>query len=179
MKKMATDTLIGLLQGQCDAQLEAIEKFKTYSIQELQAPSSTGGWSVLQCVEHLNRYYAFYLPELERNIKKLKTSDTFHSGWLGNYLAENILPKPGMRTMRTFRSKDPAPSEVDVIVLERFAMHVKHMRDLVKELRAKDPGSARCKTTLGSWISIRVGDTFRFVLNHNQRHLEQAMRNVL
>src|SRR5688572_28558864 len=51
-------------------------------------------WSILECLEHLNLYGDFYLVEIERCILGAEKSDTvtYHSGWLGNYFANMMLP---------------------------------------------------------------------------------------
>jgi len=49
----------------------------------------------LECLEHLNVYDEFYLPEIEKTINsaKNKSEFIFKSGILGNYFAESMIPK--------------------------------------------------------------------------------------
>jgi hypothetical protein len=49
----------------------------------------------LQCLEHLNSYGYFYLPEINKGIEdnlNLIANSNFRSSWLGNYFTETMKP---------------------------------------------------------------------------------------
>ncbi len=52
-------------------------------------------WSILECLEHLNLYGDFYIPEIKNRIESSKTlpKENFKSRILGNYFAKSMLPK--------------------------------------------------------------------------------------
>jgi hypothetical protein len=43
--------------------------------------------------------------------------------------------------------------------------------------RNRDLSAVRIPISISKWITIRLGDTFRFVIAHNKRHIMQAGRN--
>lgn len=61
---------------------QAIGLFQNLPERELLQPSSTGGWSIAQCLDHLNSYGHYYLPKIQEGMKKSAfrpSKDTFKS----------------------------------------------------------------------------------------------------
>ena len=71
------------------------EQLNQLSFDQLNAKPQPEKWSALECIEHLNYYGIFYLPEIKSRIEKSnsKTELIFKSGLLGNYFAVGMLPK--------------------------------------------------------------------------------------
>ena len=44
--------------------LNEAERLLAHSIEQLNQREAEGKWSVLECMEHLNRYGDFYIPEI-------------------------------------------------------------------------------------------------------------------
>lgn len=156
---------------------EALE-FQQLDEATLNARLGENSWSVLECMEHLNLYGDFYLPEIETRIRESKRPfvDQFKAGILGNYLAKSMLPKKGMSTMKTFKSKNPIRSSLDLKCINRFIEQQEEMLQLLERSRGVDLNKTQISTTLWKYLKINLGDGFRFVIYHNQRHLDQAQR---
>jgi hypothetical protein len=140
------------------------------------APES---WSVLECLEHLNRYGRFYLPEINKRIREShgKESSVFKSGWLGNYFANSMLPKDsGMKKMKTFRNMNPIHSKLEKQVIVEFLEQQQEMLRLLGKARKVNLNQTKTNISISKWIKLKLGDTFRFVIYHNERHLAQAQR---
>ena len=107
---MESEKLIDDLIQQTQSNLNMAEGFKQLNETVLNHKTSPKSWSVLECIEHLNRYGDFYLPEIQRRINASNhpNTKTFKSSWLGNYFAESMLPKEKLNKMKTFKSMDPA-----------------------------------------------------------------------
>ena len=136
-------------------------------------------WSVLECLEHLNRYGNYYLPEVKRVMKKSPTvsaSKAFRTGWLGDYFAKSMLPKEKLNTMKTFKSMNPAGSDLTEAVLYRFIEQQQEWLKLLEQLPTKELTRSRTGITISKWIRLRLGDTLRVVIYHNQRHLVQVQK---
>ncbi|MEO1409899.1 MAG: DinB family protein [Bacteroidota bacterium] len=140
-------------------------------------------WSFLECLEHLNRYGDFYLPELERVVQAAPSAPAagmFRSGWLGNYFVQLIAPREGRVTkkMKTPTPMDPSQDEVDEGVLPRFFEQQARYQAVLRAARRVD--LTRCKTaiSLTPWIKLRLGDTLRFVIFHHLRHQQQLRVGV-
>ena len=76
-------------------------------MQFLTWKEKTDSWSILECLEHLNLYGDFYLPQMEKSIKNttFKNENEFRSGLLGNYFAKTMLPEEKLNKMKTFKDK--------------------------------------------------------------------------
>lgn len=155
---------------------ESVRKTPEYL---LKAKPSETGWSALECIDHLNRYSEFYIPVFQKAIEKAKnkTSENYKSGWLGNKMAEDMLPKDGKlkSTMKTFKSKDPSLDGVYANALIVFIGHQVTLIAILEKSRAIDLGSLRVETTI-SLLKLKLGDALRFFINHEIRHIEQAKK---
>lgn len=174
--KTSTDFLLADLIERTRQHLNTAEHYKTLSDEQLNWRPAPQKWSVLECLEHLNLYGNYYLPELDRRISKSKyTADQhFKSGMLGNYFAQSMLPKEKLNKMNTFKDKNPLGSNLDKCTVNRFIEQQKKMLVLLE--RARKVSLNRTKTSISIPLPVRLklGDTFRFVIYHNQRHIAQA-----
>ncbi|MCD8401920.1 DinB family protein [Tenacibaculum finnmarkense] len=171
-----TKELLSELKQIVVSHINYAESLKNTTTEDLQYKKTAKSWSVLECLEHLNLYAEFYNNEIRKRIEKSKyqKSTVFKSGYLGNKFALDMLPKEGMKTMNTFKSKNPIYSKLDEkVVLERFIMLQKELLQLLELSEDKNLTKVKTSTTLPI-LKFRLGDTFRFVINHNQRHIIQA-----
>lgn len=136
-------------------------------------------WSVMECLEHLNRYSQFYLKEFKGGIEKSGSAKDYSPGWLGKKSAESMLPKQGevKNKMKTFKSKNPSSDyQVDPSALERF---IENQEELLKLLEsAKEANlNKRVSTTL-PLLRFKLGDALAFYINHEQRHMTQVQNTL-
>lgn len=172
--------LLNELKEKVEAHINFIDKLQAKPEKLLTQRLSDKSWSVLECIEHLNLYASFYNKEISKRLHKAKNSnnETFKPGYLGNKSALDMLPKNDMKTMNTFKSKNPIHSNLAKDeVLESF---ISHQKELIKLLeKASTKSLTKIKTSLTIPIlKFRLGDTFRFVIYHNERHIQQA-KNIL
>jgi len=143
-------------------------------------------WSAAQCLDHLNAYARFYIPAIEKAIAgKLSgsllpvPSAVFKSGWLGDYFTKMMLPKadghPG-RKMQAPKGYRPLADLDAKAVVNEFIGWQERMQQALEQAKMVRLESIRIPTTLGSWLQFSLGDTFRFVIAHEQRHMAQALR---
>jgi len=139
---------------------------------------SEESWSVLECFEHLNRYGDFYIPEIGQRISSSRTSfhQIFKPGILGNYFAKIMLPKEKLNTMNTLKSMNPIHSELSKKVILEFINQQNQLLDLLEKAKHVDINKTKTSISISRLIKLKLGDTFRFVIYHNLRHIEQAKR---
>lgn len=169
--------LLADLKQSTQAVLKRGEDYLQLDLAALNYKSTAESWSVLECMEHLNRYGDFYLPEIQERIKKAKTdthTKNFKSGWLGNYFAKSMLPREQLNKMNTFKSMNPAGSRLDKATLEKFVAQQKKMLNLLEQAENVHLAKVKTSISISKWIKLRLGDTFRVVIYHNQRHVVQA-----
>lgn len=177
--KFQKKALLNDLKADIYKAIEVANEFKNLSTKQLNYKENSKKWSILECLEHVNLYGDFYLKELENQILNGKTSQAtiFKSGFFGNYFAQSMQPKPDgtiPNKMKTFKAKNPANSNLPITTIDRFIKQQKQMLTLLEQAENVDL-TIKTKTTLPI-IKFRLGDTFRFVIYHINRHIVQAKK---
>ncbi len=156
--------------------LNYVTQLKNESSTALHWKAHPKSWSVLECVAHLNRYGDFYIPEITKRINKSthKNSKVFKSNWLGRYFSEAVSYKEDLNTMKTFKSMNPLHSELNESTLEKFIDQQHQILDLLKKAKNVNLDKTKTTITISKFIKLKLGDTFRVVIYHNERHIKQA-----
>lgn len=172
---MQSEILIQTLLEQTRVIINQVEKLKHENLKTLTWRESPTSWNILECIEHLNRYGAYYLPEIESKIKQSdsKSEGTFKSGWLGSYFAKSMAPKEKLNKMSTFKDKNPLQASLDISVIDICIDQQIKLLDLLNQARNVSLNTIKIKTSITSLIKMKLGDTFQFYINHILRHLVQ------
>lgn len=158
--------------------IEYAESLSVCTSQDLNYKSAPQSWSVLQCLEHLNRYAEFYHPWLDKKIfsGKKGANAFFKSGFIGNYLVNMVKPGAGSKKMKTFKSMDPADKEMAENVLERFIANQRELLSFLDKAQYTKLNNNCIPVTFSRFIKLSPGNILRFMVYHNQRHILQAQR---
>lgn len=178
--KIPTLQLIDELKKNTDENIQFAENLLNETDEKLNFRLSENSWSILECLEHLNRYGNFYIHEIRKRIENSDTKPTeiFNSGILGNYFANSMLPKEKLNSMKTFKSMNPIHSKLNKEVLNEFVVQQKQIIHLLNEAKNIDLNKVKTSISISNLIKFKLGDTFRFVIYHNLRHIKQAKRNL-
>jgi len=174
-------SLINDLEKRTRWTLDAAHAFEQLSDADLNRRPGPEQWNALECLDHLNRYGDYYLPEIERVAKaapRVAEDAAFHTGWLGNKFALSMRPGGAGTSMKTFKKMNPLGDALKREVLREFIRQQEEMLRLLALCRTVNLSKAKTGTTLTRYLRLRLGDTLRVVIYHNQRHLEQAQRAV-
>ncbi len=176
--KIESEVLIPDLIERTRVNLNDAVKLESFSLEALNWKEHPESWSALECMEHLNLYGDFYLPEFEDRISKSKFDfvKEFKSGTLGNYFAKSMLPKEKLNKMKTFKDKNPIGSNLSISSIDRFVEQQKRTLDLLDKSRKIDLNRTKSSISISKYIKLKLGDAFRVVIYHNQRHIVQAQR---
>ena len=68
---MKTDLLIQQLIDQTFKILDQGQKLNSFDLETLTWRPNESSWNILECIEHLNRYADYYLPEIREAIQIL------------------------------------------------------------------------------------------------------------
>ncbi len=168
--------LLEELTNRAASHMELVKQWKELPLENLKQRSSPTSWNALECIAHLNLYGDFYIPEIESCMHKdsHRPDTNFQSGRLGNYFAKGMLPKENTKKIKTFKDKNPLNWELDIQVLEAFIDQQRHLISLLKLAENKNLNKIKTGISITKWIKLRLGDTFRIVINHNERHIRQA-----
>ena len=172
---MKSEKLISDIQNSTNECISSAEKLKSKTEEELNWKQNSETWSILECLEHLNLYAKFYLPEIENAIQnaKSKPQEEFKSGFWGNYFAKSMLPKEKLNKMKTAKNKNPLNSKLDKNVIENFIAQQKEFCNLLEQAKNVDLNKEKTKISITNLIKLKLGDTFLFLNNHTFRHLKQ------
>jgi hypothetical protein len=156
--------------------LNIVEDFKNQPTAYLNWKENPESWSVLECIEHLNRYGDFYIPEITNKIKNSKhnTSEIFKSNWLGKYFSKSVSYNESLNTMKTFKSMNPLNSKLNIQTLEKFINQQHQIIELLDKSKNVNLDKTKTAISISKLIKLRLGDTFRVLIFHNERHIKQA-----
>lgn len=175
---ITSEKLIQDLIDRTRTNIDKAEKFSSLSVEKLNWKTKKDSWSILECFEHLNLYGDFYIPEIKNKIENSKTQpkENFKSGILGNYFAKSMLPKEKLNKMKTFKDKNPIGSKLDKSTIKRFILQQKQILNLLDKTRDIDLNKTKTAISISKLVKLKIGDTFRVVIYHNERHLVQAYK---
>jgi hypothetical protein len=183
MPKFKSEELLNELGEDVKKIIEVGEYFKEADKTKMVYCPDKGKWSVVQVLEHLNAYNRFYLPEIEKQLSLItyKNNPWFNSGFLGNYFTNSMKPKNVLEIrnkMKTSKSYT-FPNSLNVeTVLKEFLEHQNKLLQLMEQAKKRDLNAIKLPITITSLIKLKLGDIFRFLIAHEQRHMIQA-RNTL
>jgi hypothetical protein len=149
----------------------------------LQQQPQVNKWSVAQVIEHLNSYGRYYLPLIEESlIDPLPPSVGLYSpGWLGDYFTKSMLPKNDGQISNKMQSpKNHRPSkEIDSkVAINEFLKQEYHLLQLLDKAANTNLEKIKIPISISRFIKIKLGDTFRFLIAHHQRHFVQIQNTL-
>lgn len=178
--KINSLTFIKQLKQSTNELIVEAKKLQSLTFDQLQKKPHEKSWNVLECVEHMNLYHTYYLPEIKQQINNAKhpAKKEFKSGWLGNYSAQNMLPKKADKVnmpMNTFKDMNPIGQDLQVEVLQIFVAQLEEFCLLLEASKEVDLRKTKCQLTI-KWLKFTLGDTLHFMINHNIRHMNQIKK---
>lgn len=175
------DDLYRTTEGILDKAIQSWQNLPSDVLMKQPAPDS---WSASQCLEHLNIYGRHYIPEIEKAIKKAQSNGSkptlhFKSGWFGAYFYRLMLPDTEgvpRSKMKAPKNAIPTPQHDARTIVAEFIDQQESLLRLLEQARTVNLTSIRIPISISRWIRLRLGDTFLFVIAHNQRHVAQLER---
>lgn len=172
---MNSEKLLNHLIASTNKYINFAQNLKIKSDEELNWKQNSECWSILECLEHLNLYSNFYLPEIQKVLlnSNSKNQLEFKSGFLGNYLVNSLLPKEKLNKMKTAKDKNPLNSKLSRNVIINFINCQFTFINLLKIAENVNLNKVKTKISITNLIKLKLGDTFMFLNNHTLRHLKQ------
>jgi uncharacterized damage-inducible protein DinB len=183
MAKYKTEDLINELKEDVQHIIGAAEHIRTKDKNKLVYQLNKDKWSVVQILEHLNAYGRYYLPAIAKAIEEdySQRNAWFEPGFWGNYFTKSMKPtnvheiKNKMKTMKAYSF----PNSLNVEKVENEFISQQHiLLGLLDKAKDKNLNIIRVPITITRLIQLKLGDVFRFLIAHEQRHMIQA-RNTL
>jgi len=154
-----------------------VTEFKDYAPEELNFKASISEWSILECIEHLCLYSKFYLPEIEQQLTRSSANATKHfkTGLLGNFFV-NTIKSSNPKKIKATKEMDTTGSKLSTSTINQFLKQLDWLDTLLLKSQDKNLNKIKTAISLSKLIKLRLGDTLRFVVYHNERHIQQAKR---
>jgi uncharacterized damage-inducible protein DinB len=183
MKKIVSNVLLDTLRSDVREIIFKCNQLKQYSGQLLQQAPEADKWSVAQVLEHLNIYSRYYIAAIEDrlHLNQSKPDVFFKPGWLGNYFTKLMKPaenKTITKKMKAPKNAVPAAMPDAEAMLTECLHHQHHLLNLLQIAQNVNLNYIRIPISINKYIKMKLGDTFRFLIAHEQRHFLQ-IENIL
>jgi hypothetical protein len=81
-----------------------------------------------------------------------------------------------VKKMQSPKDKNPINSQLSVTTIDRFLKQQQLLASLLTQSKTINLTKTKTAISLSSLIKLRLGDTFRFLVYHIDRHIQQAER---
>ena len=182
MKKYRSLTLLEELQADVRQLLLIANKLKSEDPGVLLEQPAPGKWNVVQVLEHLNSYGRYYVPAMEKSLQSNKpAAEMYKPGFIGDYFTKMMRPSSKgtvQYKMRAPKDHRPSPFLDHQPVIETFLAQQQALLELLEKAKTKNIGRIRTPISLSRFIRLKLGDTFRFLIAHEQRHFIQISNTL-
>ena len=163
------------------------DQLSKLSKNQLNWKSSIEKWSVLECLEHIILSGQYYIDQINNKLSvNLPNTDPveikFKPGIIGNYSVKAMKPGPSgeiTNKMKTFKRMEPGKSNLDHNrILSDFEKYQTDLLSIIEKSRYYNVNKIKIKSSIGNLIRFKLGDALRFVIAHNQRHIQQSLNII-
>lgn len=140
------------------------------------APTS---WSILECLEHLNRYSRYYNAAIAKALAQASAFPTpaaeVDYSWLGRKSVDMMRPTNAKKST-TLKHLNPLGGRLGLEVLAEFDRHQARLLELLAQAHGADLNRKVVPIEFFRLLKLRLGEALEFVVVHQQRHVQQAQR---
>ncbi|HAI83923.1 MAG TPA: hypothetical protein DCL43_09660 [Chitinophagaceae bacterium] len=186
MPTFSTQTLFKAVSNSTEQLLHtAIEQWQNTPTHLLEQAPSPDKWSAVQCLHHLNMYFAFYNQAMRKAIQNTsynRSANTFTPGWLGGYFTKSMLTdtQSGLptNTMKSPAKTTPVTTPPTTEVLQDFIEHLHDQLQIIELARQVNLNKVRVPISIMPFVKLKLGDTLLFNAAHQVRHAQQLVRTL-
>jgi hypothetical protein len=138
----------------------------------------SGGWTVAQCIDHLNVTAREYLPKLDEGLadairRGLYGVGPFRYTILGRLFVWSQQPTTRMK-YKAAKAFQPSPGRPRQETLAAFRAYQVQFVDRLRQANGIDLARAHVRSPVASLLRMPLGSGFALVVVHERRHLQQA-----
>ncbi|MFD3002932.1 DinB family protein [Pontibacter toksunensis] len=172
------NTLESLAQTARSLSQTVSTEFAPLDLSALNFKAAPGSWSILECLEHLNRYSRYYNPALAKAIESNTAGASMQRisySWLGKKSLEMVRPQ-NMKKHKTVKHMNPNNSNLGRGTIEEFLQHQTELLHLLQRAGKADLHKKAVPVEFFRLLKLRIGEALEFVVLHEERHVQQALR---
>ena len=159
---------------------DARREFNNLSAEQLNWKPSAAEWSIGQCLDHLITTNSHFFTGFDQIIKGEKKQTLWESLPLlptlfGRFVVNATNPKTA-RKVKSPKAFAPASSSVDASIVGKFIDHQGEVASKLKALEKVDARKVKVTSPITKFVAFSLLDACTIMVNHEQRHLEQARR---
>ena len=141
---------------------------------QLWQPPPDGGWSVGECLAHLNTFGEGYALKLKPALQtqRRKGYGPFQLGLAGRLVVRSVAPDTKMR-LKAPKAFQPEPQTG---VVERFLSLQAELLELVRQAEGIDLNRVTISSPVSRLLRLSAFTALNVVTVHELRHLAQAAR---
>lgn len=172
------DDLITITQENIEAVTKATKKL---SEKQLTWRPDVGVWNIKEILAHLNSYSKYYHPVFRAKMQSTRfnnSKETFISSPLGRSAWKSM--KLGKR--KNVKRKFNAPKNYNPTInpellagneVETFLADQEQLKGLIERAKEVNLKKVKVPISISKIVRLRLGDALKFVIYHNERHVEQ------
>jgi hypothetical protein len=180
MTSVQTESLPELLSLADSISNETLGSFGELSEQQLNWKPGEEQWSVAECFDHLVTANKAYFPTFAKVLSGEKNNNFWERlPWLPSVWGKLVLKAVAPQTTRKRKNPkifNPSNSKVDEGIIRIF---VGQQNDLLRYMEATqdmDLQKITISSPVSNLITYSLLDAYRIIVNHEKRHLLQALR---
>jgi uncharacterized damage-inducible protein DinB len=169
-----------IIQKGKEAKDKVNHSFSDMSLEQLNWKPSPENWSIAQCLDHLIVADSFYFPALKKitegtykinNWERYSPFTSLFGRIMKDRLKERVTKK--MIAPRVFQ---PAASEIKMDIIERYHKNLEAFMQYISNCQKIDIDRIIITSPAIKIVTYSLRDAFSFLIQHEHRHINQAIR---
>jgi len=169
-----------ILQKGEEAKNKVSLEFSGVSLEQLNWKPSLQSWSIAQCLEHLiisHNSYGSYFGEIAEGNYKMNFWQSYSPfTHLSGKLMKQQLQEHPKRKFKAPKKIQPAASEMKMEIIDRYQENLETFLDQISKCRNIDIDKTIITSPILSIVTYSLRDAFQFLMQHEHRHINQAIR---
>jgi len=139
-------------------------------------------WSIADCVEHLNEFCVYYIPQLELVVEKgiqqnILPEENFSSNQMGTEAIMSVHPQnlPTMKTMGHFHGRDMG-GENNNLVIQNYMDFQNRLLIVLEKAQKTSLTQILVPVKNRKEWQLQLGDCLQYLIGHQILHSLQAIK---
>jgi uncharacterized damage-inducible protein DinB len=156
------------------------QEFSHLNSQQLNWKTDEDSWSIGQCLDHLIVADCAYFSTFKK-IGEGKFKMSFWQNWspfgkLFGKMMVVLLQEKVKKKMNAPKKILPAETNIQPEILERFHKHLDSFIEYISDCRITDLDKTHITSPISRFVTYSLRNAIKFLIQHEHRHINQALR---